>query len=664
MNRHAASLLTLLVLGGGLQAQAPKGRAKARPVRAVRATHHTFAISGGHFLLDRKPIQLLSGELHYARIPREYWASRLAMAKAMGLNSITTYVFWNFHETRPGHFDFSTGERNLGAFLDEAKKQGLWVILRPGPYVCAEWDFGGYPAYLAKDTTLTVRSRDPRFLAAEKRYIQALAKVVAPRLVTKGGPVVMVQVENEYGSFGSDQKYLQATKQMFSDAGFDVPFFTADGDWLFDKGSIPGVLPGANGETNYDSLVARVNRFHKGKGPYFVPEFYPGWLDHWGEKFERVAIKDFLPQYDSLVTRGASVNLYMFHGGTTFGFWAGANYTREVPIQPDLTSYDYDAPLDEAGHPTPKYYAIRDLLAKLSKKPLPAVPTTAPVISIPPVALTPAAGLFDLVDTAHAKRAKRPLTFEELGQQGGYVLYRHQVDTASYGMLEIPGLRDFGLVFVNGRRVAMLDRRTGTFSTVVDVPAKGELEILVESEGRINYGQEMLRNRKGIISPVRLAGTELTGWRMNGLPFVDDRGGAGRGALRAPTAPPTADSTGSKGARSAPQSADSVGATGARSAPRPADTTGAGIPTLYRGSFTLDSVGDSYLDLRGWGKGIVFVNGHNLGRYWDLIGPQRTLYLPGPWLKVGQNDIAIFEQLNDSVPGKVTGLREAVLDSL
>lgn len=629
MSRRVGLLLALLLAASGLWAQAPARRGKPRP------GSHTFAIAKGHFLLDKKPIQILSGELHYARIPRAYWANRLAMAKAMGLNTISTYVFWNFHETRPGHFDFSTGERDLGAFLDEAKKQGLWVILRPGPYVCAEWDFGGYPAYLAKDTTLKVRSRDPRFLAAEKRYIQALAKVVGPRLVTHGGPILMVQVENEYGSYGSDQAYLKATKKMFTDAGFNVPFFTADGDELFNKGAIPGVLPGANGETNYDTLVARVNKFNHGKGPYFVPEFYPGWLDHWGEKFQRVATKDFLPQYDSLISRGASVNLYMFHGGTNFGFTSGANYTDQVPIQPSLTSYDYDAPLDEAGHPTPKYYAIRDVLAKHLKKVLPDVPATAPVIGIPPITMTPATGLFQLVDTARGLKRSRPLTFEELGQSGGYVLYRHQVDTASYGMLEIPGLRDFGLVFVNGRRVAMLDRRTGTFSTVVDVPAKGELEILVESEGRINYGAGITRNRKGIISPVRLAGTELKGWRMNSLPFSElppIRGGA----VPAPSA--------------------GVAPTG--------DSTHGGMPTLYRGSFTLDSIGDSYLDLRGWGKGIVFVNGHNLGRYWDLIGPQRTLYLPGPWLKTGANDIAIFEQLNDSVPGRVAGIKEAVLDSL
>lgn len=604
--------------------QAPARPDAARsPRHPSRVARHRFAIAKGKFLLDGKPFQIVSGEMHYARIPRAYWAERLAMARAMGLNAVSVYVFWNFHETRPGHFDWTTDEHDLGAFLDEAKRQGLWVILRPGPYVCAEWDFGGFPSYLVKDSTVVVRSRDPRFLAAARRYLRSLARVVTPHLVTHGGPVLMVQVENEYGSFGSDAAYRGDMKRMFVDAGFDVPLFTADGDWLFARGAIPGLLPAANGETNYDTLVARVKKFNHGRGPYFVSEFYPGWLDHWGEKFVRVPTKDFIGAYDTLLSRGASVNLYMFHGGTNFGFTSGANYTDQIPIQPDLTSYDYDAPLDEAGHPTPKYFALRALLARRSKRPLPPVPAPAPVISIPDVPLAAAGGLFQLADTAHDVRARRPLTFEELGQSGGYVLYRHQVDSAAYGMLEVPGLRDFGLVFVNGRRVAMLDRRTGTFSTVVDIPAAGELEILVESEGRINFGDELVRNRKGIIAPVRLAGAELKGWRMARLPFDH---------LPAPIAAP------------APEVES--------------------VPTLYRGSFTLDSLGDSFLDLRGWGKGIVFVNGHDLGRYWDVIGPQRTLYLPGPWLRKGQNDIAIFEQLNDSVPDHVAGLKEAILDSL
>jgi beta-galactosidase len=609
-------------------AQADTGaRAKARRGRVAHAAapkRHRFVIARGHFLLDGKPIQLLSGEIHYARVPRAYWQQRLQMAKAMGLNAVSTYVFWNFHERAPGKFDFSTDERDLAAFLKLAQQEGLWVILRPGPYVCAEWDFGGYPSYLIKDSTVVVRGRDPRFLAAEARYLKALGRVVRPYLVTHGGPVLLVQVENEYGSFGSDAKYLAATRRMFVQAGFDVPMYTADGDWAFDKAAIPGLLPAANGESNYDTLVARVNRFHGGKGPYFVSEFYPGWLDHWGEKFQRVPTHDFLPQYDSLISRGASVNLYMVHGGTNFGFWSGANYSRETPIQPDLTSYDYDAPIDEAGHATPKYYALREALERHWKRALPPVPAAPPVIAIPTVDLTPAAGLFALADTAHSVKARRPLTFEELGQQAGYVLYRHTVDSATYGMLEVPGLRDFGLVFVDGERRALLDRRVGAFSTVVDVPAGGEIEILVESEGRINYGAEMVHNRKGIVAPVRLAGEVLHGWRMSRLPF--DR-------------VPPADSAAS------------------------ATPVEPGVPWLYRGTFTLDSIGDSFLDLRGWGKGIVFVNGHNLGRYWN-IGPQRTLYLPGPWLKAGQNDIAIFEQLHDSTTGMVAGLTKAVVDSI
>lgn len=598
--------------------------AAAAPVaaRAQRPTH-TFRIAEGAFRLDGRPLQLISGELHYARIPREYWRQRLRMARAMGLNTVATYVFWNFHELRPGVFDFRTGMRDLPEFLREAQEEGLWVILRPGPYACAEWDFGGFPAWLAKDTTLRVRSRDPRFLRAARRYVRALGHAIRPWLVTHGGPILMVQAENEYGSFGSDSLYLARTRRMFSEAGVDVPLFTADGDWLFDRGAIPGLLPAANGETDYDSLVARVNRFHGGRGPYLVAEFYPGWLDHWGEPFAQVADSTFLPAYDSLLARGASVNLYMFHGGTSFGFWAGANYSKANPIEPDLTSYDYDAPLSEAGHTTPKFFALRDVIRKHVGYPIPPVPDSPPVMALPAVPLTPAGDLFSLAAAARPVRSVTPPTFEALGLAGGYVLYRHRFRDAVHGTLHVPGLRDYALVYVNRQLVGELDRRVGRFALPISVPAGGVLDLLVETEGRINYGAEMVRNRKGIIAPVTVDSSVVTGWAAYPLPF---------------------------GSRPRP----------ARSTPGAAPS---GLPTVYRGSFALDSVADTFLDLRGWGKGIVFVNGHNLGRYWRL-GPQQTLYLPGPWLHRGSNDIVIFEEWNDDPPGTIAGLDHPILTEL
>jgi beta-galactosidase len=592
------------------------------PPAAAQLPRHAFALGDSTFLLDGRPIQLVSGELHYARIPREYWRHRLRMAKAMGLNAIATYVFWNYHEPRPGVFDFRTGNRDLAAFLRIAQEEGLWVILRPGPYACAEWEFGGYPWWLLKERDLLVRSRDPRFLEASRRYVNALADQVRDLQVTHGGPVIMVQIENEYGSYGEDTEYKEAHHRMLVDAGIDVPLFTSDGDWLFHRGAIPGVLPTANGEMRYDSLVRRVNAYHGGRGPYMVAEFYPGWLMHWAEPFPVTPTDSFLPQYEGLIARGASVNLYMFHGGTNFGFTTGANYTREIPIQPSLTSYDYDAPLSEAGWPTPKYYAIREAIRRHVPWAIPDVPDSLPVITIPAVRMRPGASVFDLLEGVEGVRAEAPLSFEDLDQESGYVLYRRVFTQAAGGMLEVEGLRDYALVFVDGRRVGVLDRHARRFAGRVDVPRGGRLDILVENLGRINYGADMVNNRKGIIGPVMLGGAELSGWTMYRLPFA--------GPVRASL---------------------------------PHATGSARVPTVYRGSFTLERVGDTFLDLRGWGKGIVFVNGVNLGRYWH-VGPQQTLYLPGAWLRRGRNEVEIFEQLNDSVPGTVSGLARPILTEL
>jgi beta-galactosidase len=591
---------------------------------AQRGVRHDFRIAKGAFLLDGKPFQIISGELHYARIPREYWRHRLKMAKAMGLNTIATYVFWNYHEVRPGVFDFHTGNRDLAEFLRIAQEEGLWVILRPGPYVCAEWDFGGLPSYLLKTPAVKVRSDDPRYLAAARRYVQAMAKQVRPLLVTHGGPVLMVQVENEYGSYGADSSYKEATRRMLVDAGIDVPLFTADGDWLFRKGGISGVFAAANGEMSYDTLAARVSAYNKGTGPYMVAELYPGWLEHWAEPFPVTPVDSFLPQYDSLLARGVSINLYMFHGGTNFGFTSGANYTKDLPIEPSMTSYDYGAPLSEAGWPTPKYYALRDVIRRHVSYAIPPVPDSLPVISIPTIHLSADADLFELVKHVKTVRASQPLAFEDLDQSGGYVLYRHQFTRAMSGVLEVPGLRDYAAVFVNGERVATLNRRAKQFSRSITVPAGGRLDILVENMGHINYGAELVDNRKGIIEPVTLGALRLTGWSMYSLPFEKPPQSGGR---------------------------------------REARTLLDGIPTVYRGAFALDRVGDTFLDMRGWDKGIVFVNGVNLGRYWK-VGPQQTLYLPGAWLRRGMNSIVVFEMNGHGLQPVLTGIRTPILTQL
>ena len=550
------------------------------------------------------------------------------MARAMGLNTIATYVFWNYHEVRPGVFDFHTGNRDLAEFVRIAQQEGLWVILRPGPYVCAEWDFGGLPSYLLKTPGMTVRSDDPRYMKAAQRYMDAMAAEVRPLLVTHGGPILMVQVENEYGSFGSDSGYKEATRKMLVDAGIDVPLFTADGDWLFQKGGIPGVFAAANGEMNYDSLTKRVDAYNGGHGPYMVAELYPGWLTHWAEPFPVTPVDSFLPAYDSMLKRGVSINLYMFHGGTNFGFTSGANYTRALPIEPSMTSYDYDAPLSEAGWPTPKYYALRDVIRRDVSYAIPDVPAALPVIAVPPVRLTAVSDLTGIIDRVTPVIAAQPMSFEDLDQASGYVLYRHRFNSATNGVLRGPGLRDYAAVMVDGRRVATLDRRTKSFSAPVAIPAGGRLDILVENMGRINYGSALVSDRKGIIEPVTIesAGdtTEITGWSMYRLPFG-----------------------------SVPRLTTMRGKTSAS----------AGIPTLYRGTFTATRTGDTFLDMREWNKGIIFVNGINLGRYWN-VGPQQTFYLPGAWLHKGRNSIVVFELNGHDGAPEITGLTQPILTQL
>jgi beta-galactosidase len=588
---------------------------------SAQASKHTFALGEREFLLDGKPFQIIAGEMHFARIPREYWRHRLQMAKAMGLNTIATYVFWNFHEPMPGEFDFSTGNHDIASFIRMAKEEGLWVIVRPGPYACAEWEFGGYPWWLLKEKDLLVRSNDPRFLKASDRYLKALGHEIAPLQISKGGPILMVQVENEYGSYGSDKVFMGKTRDMIVAAGFDVPLFTADGPYQCKAGYLPGVLPAINGEENAKALRDTVNKYNGGKGPYFIPEFYPGWLDSWGEKHSVVPVQSFLGKYDTLLTEGVSISLYMFHGGTTFGFMNGANYNKEHPILPQPSTYDYDAPLDEAGRPTSKYMAMREVIKKHlgSGVTVPDVPPVNKVIAVPGFKLSEATDLFSLLGKPIISDTL--LSMEDLNQAYGYILYRTVVKKPAKGLLKINGLRDYALVFVNKSRVAILDRRIGQDSVEVAITdPNSTLDIFVENLGRINYGKKMADNRKGITGNVVLADEALHGWSIYSLPFDRTRHEKFTGDILD------------------------------------------GVPVLRKGYFDLTETGDTFLDMRPWGKGCVWINGHNIGRYW-FIGAQQTLYVPAPWLRKGKNEIMIFEQL-DSKRDVIEGLKTPIIDQL
>ncbi|RYD87252.1 MAG: beta-galactosidase, partial [Sphingobacteriales bacterium] len=382
-----------------------------------------FELADSAFLLDGKPFQIISGEMHYPRVPREAWRARMKMAKAMGLNTIGTYVFWNLHEPQKDHFDFS-GNNDVAEFVRIAKEEGLWVLLRPSPYVCAEWEFGGYPYWLQNEKGLVVRSKETQYLQQYREYINEIGKQLAPLQVTRGGNILMVQVENEYGSYGNDKEYLKINQQMFRDAGFDGVLSTCDPVPALAGGHLPGLLPGVNGIDDPKQVKKLINKYNNGKGPYFVPEWYPAWFDWWGTPHHTVPAKDYVDRLDAALKGGISINMYMFHGGTTRGFMNGANYKDTTPYEPQISSYDYDAPLDEAGNATEKFMQFREVIKKNlpTGQQLLAVPAAKPAAAMAPITFSRSVSLFDIAGTP--KLNASPLTFEDMNQAYGYMLYR------------------------------------------------------------------------------------------------------------------------------------------------------------------------------------------------------------------------------------------------
>ncbi|MDP4245032.1 MAG: beta-galactosidase [Bacteroidota bacterium] len=565
---------------------------------------HVFALGDSTFLLDGKPFQMISGEMHYPRIPREYWRDRMKMAKAMGLNCIGTYVFWNAHEAEEGKYDF-TGNNDIAGFVRIAKEEGLWVVLRPSPYVCAEWEFGGYPWWLLRDSTVKVRSKDPRFVDAYRRYINELSRQLTPLLITHGGNILMVQIENEYGSYSNDKSYLELNRRLFRQAGFDGILFTCDGADKMGNGYLPGYLPAVNGEENPTAAKEVIRKYHEGKGPFYLAEWYPGWFDNWGRAHAHTGSKRSAETLDKILSAGLSINMYMFHGGSTRGFMNGANMSKRESYSPQVSSYDYDAPLDEAGNPTEKFYAFREVIARRLPpgESLPPVPERKKTMAINDIKLSACAGVFNNLPGGVASRS--PLCFEDLGQAYGFVLYRTRLADEATGWLKINGLRDFAIVYVNGRQTATLDRRLRQDSLRLEnVSPHAVLDIWVENNGRINYGPFLTDNRQGITGAVTLDGRTIHNWTMYGFPFLT--------------------------------------VCQFKFGPAPI----AGQPALYKGSFSLDEVNDTYLDMRGFGKGFVFLNGINLGKYWE-IGPQQTLYVPSCWLRKGVNEVLVFDELKD-----------------
>lgn len=574
-------------------------------------------IENGKFNIAGKDVQLICGEMHYPRIPHEYWRDRLKRARAMGLNTVSAYVFWNFHERQPGEFDFS-GQADIAEFVRTAQEEGLYVILRPGPYVCAEWDFGGYPSWLLKEKDMTYRSKDTLFLSYCKRYIQELGKQLAPLTINNGGNIIMVQVENEYGSYAADKEYLTSIRDMIREAGFNVPLFTCDGGGQVEAGHIDGALPTLNGVFGED-IFKVVDKYHPG-GPYFVAEFYPAWFDEWGRRHSSVAYERPAEQLDWMLSHGVSVSMYMFHGGTNFWYTNGAN--TGGGYQPQPTSYDYDAPLGEWGNCYPKYHAFREVIQKYLPQGtvLPEVPADNPTTTFASVELKESAPLTAAFH--QTTQSEDVLSMEDLGADFGYIHYQTVVNKSGKQKLIIQDLRDYAVILIDGKQVASLDRRYNQNSVTVDIPkAPATLEILVENTGRVNYGPDILFNRKGITNQVLLGDEKLTGWSITPLPLYKEEVSALNfgGPIK-------------------------------------------GVPAFHKGTFTIEKLGDCFVDMSHWGKGAVWVNGKSLGRFWN-IGPQQTLYLPAPWLKEGENEIVVLE-MEDTGNRTLRGLNQPILDSL
>lgn len=583
--------------------------------QAAPATGHSFRAVGDHFELDGKPFRILAGEMHYARVPRAYWRDRLRKAKAMGLNTITTYVFWNVHEPQPGVYDFS-GNNDVAEFIREAQQEGLYVNLRPGPYSCAEWDFGGFPAWLLKDHSMVVRSTDPKFIAAASRWLHRLGQELAPLQIGRGGPIITVQIENEYGSFGNDHTYLNEIRKMIVDSGFtDAQLYTADGAEELPSGSFPDLPAAINfgtGEAK-DSFEQLLKM--RPNAPHMAGEYWDGWFDHWGEKHQARDAQQQIDEFRWVVDHGYSISVYMFHGGTSFGFMSGAN-SDHGGYQPDVTSYDYQATLDESGRPTAKYWAFRDIIAKAAGVTPPPVPPSPAPITISPVQLTESRSLWAGLPAAIP--SPDPLTMEDIGQSYGYILYRTQVSTAGDGDLALDELHSYARIYLDGVYKGTLDRRLGKMSMPLHIAHAGQqLDILVENPGRVNFSIVLRGERAGITHRVLWRGEPLKGWSIYPLPMH------------------------------APETLAF------------ASTPCAG-PCFYRGRFRIADPGDTFLDVRALGKGAVWVNGHAIGRFWN-IGPQQTLYVPGPWLKAGENEIVIFDIEGKGAPS-LAALDHPLLD--
>ena len=591
----------------------------------------TFTTGDKTFLLNGKPFVVKAAELHYPRIPRAYWEHRIKMCKALGMNTVCLYVFWNIHEQEEGKFDF-TGNNDVAAFCRLAQKNGMYVIVRPGPYVCAEWEMGGLPWWLLKKKDIRLREQDPYFMQRVEIFEKEVGKQLAPLTIQNGGPIIMVQVENEYGSYGKDKPYVSAIRDIVRKSGFDkVSLFQCDWSSNFLNNGLDDLTWTMNFGTgaNIDQQFKRLGEVRP-NAPKMCSEFWSGWFDKWGARHETRPAKDMVEGMDEMLSKGISFSLYMTHGGTSFGHWAGAN---SPGFQPDVTSYDYDAPINEYGHTTPKYFELREMMAKHNDgKKLPAVPKAPmPLVSVPTFKFTEYKPLIYGYTKKMVEQA--PKTFEEYDMGWGTMAYVVSLPANDKPSTLTGEFNDFAQVYLNNKYIGKIDRVKNEKS--LDLPAmpdSGKLTIVVEGMGRINFGRA-IKDYKGIVGNVTITSQspygeitlKPTAWTQLAIP--DDY----QNAVKALSGNSMADAELKEAvAKAHPDAVIKI------------DPWGESKAGYYRGYFNIKKVGDTFINMEAFGKGQVYVNGHALGRFWQ-IGPQQTLYLPGCWLKKGKNEVIVLD---------------------
>ncbi len=596
---------------------------------------HTFAVGDKTFLLDGKPFVVKAAEVHYPRIPRPYWEHRIQMCKALGMNAVCIYIFWNIHEQQEGQFNF-TENNDVAAFCRLAQKNGMYVIVRPGPYVCAEWEMGGLPWWLLKKKDIRLREQDPYFMQRVKIFEQKVGEQLAPLTVQNGGPIIMIQVENEYGSYGEDKPYVSEIRDCLKSIyGDDMTLFQCDWASNFEKNGLDDLTWTMNFGTgaNIDQQFRRLGELRP-NAPKMCSEFWSGWFDKWGAQHETRPAKDMVDGMDEMLSKGISFSLYMTHGGTSFGHWAGAN---SPGFAPDVTSYDYDAPINEWGLATPKFWELRKMMEKYNDgKEMPDVPEPPmPIITVPKFELTEFSSIFNGTDPkldTPVRTGSPVMTFEEMGMGWGSMYYATTLPEITGQSVLTADIHDFAQFFINGKYIGKTDRVKNEKSITLPSVKKGdELQILVEGMGRINFGRA-IKDFKGIIGDVAITSTvnntetawKPQDWSMFALPDSYEK------------AVDAFDNNEDWGKN---DNSMRLGKPSQMAADGQDLTT---KPGYYRGYFNLKKVGDTFLNFETWGKGQVWVNGHAMGRIWS-IGPQQTLYVPGCWLRKGKNEVIVLD---------------------